>query len=132
MEKHSEKYGFSRFFHKLKSCFCKSVSNTVVTLQNCIEKALKKCLPGNAVVNILHWRDIIEWFQEWMNETENVNKDAIGFTISESAEAGNYILVQGVFNKESNCVEDARRITAEEVDDEIKHNCFRKKVTLFT
>ena len=132
MEDNSKKHGLFRFIYKLKRFFGKSASNTVVTLQDCIEKALKKCLPDNAVVNILHWRDIIEWFQEWMNETENVNKDAIGFTISESAEAGNYILVQGVFNKESNCVEDARRITAEEVDDEIKHNCFRKKVTLFT
>ena len=132
MEQHSEKHGFFYFFRKLKSCFCKSVSNTAVTLQDCIGKALKKCLPGNTVVSFLHWRDIIEWFQKWLNLHENVDKDAIGFTISESAEAGNYILVQGIFNKESNSVEEARRITAEDVEEEVKHNCFREKLTLFT
>ena len=81
---------------------------------------------------ILHWRVIVGWFQKWLNRHENVDKDAIGFTISESAEAGNYILVQGIFNKESNSVEEARRITAEDVEEEVKHNCFREKLTLFT
>lgn len=81
---------------------------------------------------ILHWREIVGWFQKWLNRHENVDKDAIGFTIREAMQNGNYRTVQGIFNKSTNEVEDARRINAEQVDSETAEQCFREKVTLFT
>ena len=81
---------------------------------------------------ILHWREIVGWFQKWLNRHENVDKDAIGFTIREAMADGNFRTVQGIFNKSTNEVEDARRIKAEQVDAETGEQCFREKVTLFT
>ena len=81
---------------------------------------------------ILHWREIVGWFQKWLNRHENVDKDAIGFTIREAMANGNYRTVQGIFNKQTNDVEDARRINAEQLDAETREQCFREKVTLFT
>ena len=132
MVQDSNKNRLLRFLYKIKRCFVKSVSNTADTLQMCVEAALKKISLDGISVKVLHWRDIIEWFQQWMNKTENTYKDVIGFTIRESAETGNYIMIQGVFNKTDSRVEDARRITAEDADEEVKYNCFREKVTLFT
>ena len=82
--------------------------------------------------SMLYWRDIIAWFADWI-EKHGTEKDVVGFTIHEDFEAGMYILVQGVFDKSRNAVEDARRIKAREVDPEVKANCFGKeKVTIFT
>lgn len=80
----------------------------------------------------LHWREIVGWFQKWLNKSENVDKDAIGFTIKEAMENGNYRTVQGIFNKKTNEVEDARRVQAEQLDEETRKQCFQEKVTLFT
>ena len=83
----------------------------------------------------LHWRDIVEWFSNWLEAPQNksIRENTIGFTIQETAKDGNYALVQGIFNKSTNKVEEVRRIQADEVDDEVKEQCFGKeKVTLFT
>ena len=82
---------------------------------------------------LLHWQDIINWFQKWINGHQNVDKDAIGFTIQEAIKDGKYNQVQGIFNKSTNTVEDARRITADNIDQQTRAQCFGKeKVTLFT
>lgn len=82
---------------------------------------------------LLHWKEIVGWFNKWMSKHENVDKDAVGFTLREAMKNGEYNVVQGVFNKSSNSVEDARRITAEDLDEQTKEQCFGKeKVTLFT
>lgn len=132
MTKYSIQNILSNLLNKLKNFFCKSTFNATKTIQDCVKKALSNLSPENVSVNLLSWRDIIEWFQQWMNKPENVNKNVIGFTINEVFETGNYIIVQGVFNQTCNNVEDVRRITSKDVDEEVKHNCFREKVTLFT
>ena len=82
---------------------------------------------------LLYWREIVGWFSKWINGHQNVDKDAIGFTIKEAMENGEYNMVQGIFNKDTNAVEDVRRIKADKLDQETKQQCFgRKKVTLFT
>ena len=82
---------------------------------------------------ILHWKQVMGWFEKWIAKHENVDKDAIGFTIQEAIENGKYNVVQGVFNKSTNTVEDARRIEAEKLDRQTREKCFSKeKVTLFT
>lgn len=84
--------------------------------------------------HILHWRDIIEWFSNWLEDPQNqsIRENTVGFTIQEAAKDGKYALVQGIFNKSTNKVEEARRIQADEVDAEVKDQCFGKqKVTVF-
>ena len=84
-------------------------------------------------IPVLHWRDLIEWFSNWIECHRNICDLTVGFTINEGVENGAYRLVQGVFNKSSNTVEAVRRIKAADVDDEVKSSCFSKeKVTLFT
>ena len=81
---------------------------------------------------LLHWREIINWFEKWMNRHENVDKDAVGFTIREAIEKGKCKMVQGVFNKRTNKVEDARRIEAENVDAQTRETCLTgERVTIF-
>lgn len=92
---------------------------------------------GNVTVRItfLSWRDIIEWFTNWLENPDhkNMQGEMVGFTINETMKKDKFVLVQGVFNKSTNTVEDTRRIQADEVDAEVKEQCFGKeKITLFT
>ena len=100
------------------------------------EKLLSISFPKLAeppAYDILRWRDIIEWFVNWSKSHPDVTGDIVGFTFYEKAQDGEYVLVQGIFNKTSNNVEEARRIRANKVDDEVKSNCFGKeKVTIFS
>ena len=94
--------------------------------------ALKQAI-NPAHCHLLQWQEIVNWFQNWINDHQNVEKDAVGFTIQETVENVKYALVQGVFNKSTNKIEDARRIHADEVDEQVKKQCFGKeKITLFT
>ena len=80
----------------------------------------------------LHWKQIINWFQHWISGHQEVDKDAIGFTIREAIENGEYNIVQGVFNKATSQVEDARRIKAGQVDRQTREQCLGKeRVTIF-
>ena len=80
---------------------------------------------------MLHWREIVNWFQNWINGHQSVDKDAVGFTLREIYEKGEYKVVQGVFNKSSGKVEDARRIEADDLDSETRKQCFEEKLTIF-
>lgn len=76
---------------------------------------------------MLHWREIVNWFQNWINGHQSVDKDAVGFTVREAIKKGEYKVVQGVFNTSSGKVEDARRIEAEDLDAETRKQCFGKE-----
>lgn len=83
----------------------------------------------------LHWRDIVEWFSNWLEapQNQNIREKTVGFTIQEAAKDGKYALVQGIFNNSTSTVEEARRILADEVDAEVREQCFGKeKVTIFS
>ncbi len=82
---------------------------------------------------LLHWREIVNWFQNWINGHQSVDKDAVGFTLREIVKRGEYKVVQGVFNTSSGKVVDARRIEAEDVDSETRKQCFgEEKLTIFS
>ena len=81
---------------------------------------------------LLHWQEIVNWFQNWLNSHQSVDKDAVGFTMREAIKKGDFKVIQGVFNRSTGEVVDARRIEAENLDSETRQNCFTKKVTLFT
>ncbi|MBQ7695548.1 MAG: hypothetical protein IJT50_10535 [Lentisphaeria bacterium] len=81
---------------------------------------------------MLHWQEIVNWFQNWINGHQSVDKDAVGFTVATAIEKNDFKLVQGVFNKSTGKVEDAREIQAENLDAETRRQCLEKKVTIFS
>ena len=82
---------------------------------------------------LLRWQDLMNWFKNWLSLHPAVGENSVGFTIQEAAKDGKYVLVQGIFNKSTSKVEEARRIQADEVDAKVKDQCFGKeKVIIFT
>ena len=83
-------------------------------------------LAGGAAIVVVtyvvtrYWDHIISWFQD---HAEIVNADAnnIAFTLKEKMASGECAFVQGIFNKKSEKVEDARRIKSEQVDEELRN-----------
>ena len=81
----------------------------------------------------LRWEDLVNWFKNWLSLHPAEDENRVGFTIQETVKDVKYALVQGVFNKSTNQIEDARRIHADEVDAEVKEQCFGKeKITIFS
>ena len=81
---------------------------------------------------LLHWREIVGWFENWIAGHQSVDKDSVGFMIRESMKEGKCKFIQGVFHKSSGTVADARHIEAEDVDEQTRKNCCGKeKVTIF-
>ena len=82
---------------------------------------------------LLRWQDLMNWFKNWLSLHPAEDENSVGFTIQETVKDVKYALVQGVFNKSTNQIEDARRIQADEVDAKVKDQCFGKeKVIIFT
>lgn len=73
---------------------------------------------------------IIDYFENWHTENE-VDYDDVGFAIKESLESGDVRVVQGVFNKNSGTIKDARRIKAEDIDDDTRIRLGEEKLTIF-
>ena len=94
--------------------------------------ALKQAInPGHYL--LLRWEDLGNWFKNWLSLHPAEDENSVGFTIQETVKDVKYALVQGVFNKTTNQIEDARRIHADEVDAEVKEQCFGKeKITIFS
>ncbi|MCF6475385.1 hypothetical protein FAF44_44560 [Nonomuraea sp. MG754425] len=65
----------------------------------------------------LAYSELIRWF---LDHTRVENPDNVAFTLRTALDNNRYTLVQGVFNKRSNEVEQARRISAASVDGRIK------------
>ena len=74
---------------------------------------------------------IVDWFEEWHTENE-VDYDDVGFAIKESLESGDVRVVQGVFNKNSGTIKKARRIKAEDIDDDTRYRLGDEKLTIFS
>ncbi len=73
---------------------------------------------------------IIDYFENWHTENE-VDYDDVGFAIKESLESGDVRVVQGVFNKNSGTIKDARRIKAEDIDEDTRIRLGEEKLTIF-
>jgi hypothetical protein len=86
-------------------------------------------------VNVLRWKEIIEWFAD-KSSLKTRDKDNIAFTLLrrpqvraetgglplmrvEEVSTATVILVQGILNKRSGSIIDARVLEAAEMDDEI-------------
>lgn len=78
---------------------------------------------------ICHWQDIVDWFYNFTDQNY-VDYDNVGVLLKEKISKGKYNLIQGVFNRRTNEYVDARRIEAEQIDDDIKRIMRGKKYEL--
>lgn len=70
-------------------------------------------------LTILNWDNIVSWFRE---HAEVIHDDAnkIAFTLKEKMTTGECAFVQGIFNKTTDKVEEARHIKSEQVDEKVR------------
>ncbi len=74
---------------------------------------------------------LTEWFDNYTANNQ-VDYDDVGFALKESIESGDVRVVQGVFNKNSGTIKDARRIKAEDIDDDTRYRLGDEKLTIFS
>lgn len=73
-----------------------------------------------ATVFILYREQLIQWFQQrFLNRHKT--PDDVTFSIKEKLQNGNYKVVQGVFNQNTEQVQDAQVWNAESLDTELQH-----------
>lgn len=82
------------------------------------------------VISVLTIGYLTEWFDNYLSEN-TVDFDDVGFAIKESLEQGDVKVIQGVFNKNSGIVKDARRIEAKDIDKDTKIRLGKEKLTIF-
>jgi len=86
---------------------------------------LASALTGAAAVAVVtylvtrYWDHIISWFQD-RSEVINADENKIAFTLREKMTSGECAFVQGIFDKQTDKIEDVRRIKSERVDDELR------------
>jgi hypothetical protein len=86
-----------------------------------------------AVISVLVIRyrsEIISWFQQHTALLAN-NANNVAFTLAESMKSGDYKVVQGIFNKSTNQLHEARRVTSTQVDEEFEHIHANDKLAVY-
>ncbi len=68
-----------------------------------------------AVVAIVYWDDIVNWFQS-RNNLKVADRDTIAFTIKEKLASGEFTVVQGIFNQRTEKILDGRKMRTKALD----------------
>ena len=63
----------------------------------------------------------IEWLTEKFAVMRTGDKDEIGFTVKQALESGNFEIVQGVFNTNTETIVDVQRIKAKRLDTRLEN-----------
>lgn len=72
------------------------------------------------VVALLGWDNIVEWFTSFFSNRKRIkNKDDVAFTIKQKIANGNVKVVQGIFNKQTETIEDGVEYEAEKLDEQL-------------
>jgi hypothetical protein len=86
--------------------------------------ALKALLAAGAVVavvSILTWERIKRSFDTW-NERHKSTEDLAGFSFLEALRGGKFRSVYGVFNRSTEQIVEAETVTAESIDETLRHH----------
>ncbi len=85
-------------------------------------------LIGGAIIAILNWDKIEEWFDSHKSEIDN--KDKVARTILDCYSDGNYGVRYGVFNKRTDSFISSESVKCKSVDSvlERKHNYGRTRI----
>ncbi|HYO71811.1 MAG TPA: hypothetical protein VEU33_37615 [Archangium sp.] len=70
------------------------------------------------ILAIVYFDDIVKWFRS-RNDIKTADKDNIAFTIKQKMSSGNYRVVQGIFNKETDQLVDGQVMQTNKVDDKL-------------
>jgi hypothetical protein len=81
-------------------------------------------------VALLNWEKVIDWFKG-RTQLKVSDKDNIAFTIQEKLKDGKYETVQGIFNKSTNELLDAKKYKSEEIDDQLAKVHRREKLVFY-
>jgi len=70
------------------------------------------------VVVILKWDYIINWLRsrQQLKESDKAN---VAFTLKERIETGDYVVIEGIFNKRTNEILDAEKVQAKNLDEKL-------------
>ncbi len=79
------------------------------------------------LVILLTIEEIINWFNR---VTHKVPAD-VGFSVAEALSSGNYKVVQGVFNRDTNKITEGRRMDVKELDSTLKNYHASHKVVIY-
>lgn len=66
---------------------------------------------------VLHYDEIVDWFRPRLED--EIDEAHVGITILKHLDSGNYQLVQGIFDTQSEEVVEHRTLEAEEVDQQL-------------
>ncbi|SRR5258708_3146043 len=97
-----------------------------------ILKAIAVITGGVAIASIviLTIDEILKWFKSYRNlALTDIN--IVGTTIKEAMHNGNYIIVQGVFNKRSQKMVASRKIEAKQLDSELMRRHSSERVVIY-
>ncbi len=83
-----------------------------------------------SVLIIRYWNEIISWFQQYTTLLAG-NANNVAFTLAESMKVGNYKVVQGIFDKSTNRLHEARRVTSTRVDEEVERIHANDKLAVY-
>lgn len=79
--------------------------------------AILSILAVTAVIVIVELAILtVEWLMESFNSMKTGDKDEIGFTVKKALESGNYEVVQGVFNTNTDTIIDIKKIKTGQLD----------------
>ena len=82
------------------------------------------------VIAILKWDVIVNWFQHRAH-LKQVDLNNVGFTLMTHQLAGNFRTIQGVFNKRTYRVAEARQIDSQQIDPDLTNVHAGKEVVLY-
>lgn len=80
-----------------------------------------------ASIVILTIDEIMNWFRNHRNLALS-DANNVGVTIKEAMSSGNFVIVQGVFNKRTHKMVDSRKIKAKQLDAELMRRHSRERV----
>ncbi|GIM91711.1 hypothetical protein [Paractinoplanes toevensis] len=72
------------------------------------------------IVAIIYYDEVIDWFRN-RNSLKESDRDAVGITVKQRLEDGNYNLVQGIFNKREDRLMDARVVKTKAFDEKLEN-----------
>jgi hypothetical protein len=82
------------------------------------------------VVAIIKFKAIVEWFRKRQNLKQE-DKDNIVFTIKKALESGEYEVVKGIFNTQTNELLDGEKERSKEIDEELENVHKGKELVLY-
>ena len=77
-----------------------------------------------------YWEHIVQWFRDRSHLIAE-DETKVAFTLKEKMASGDCAFVQGIFNTQSETVEDIRRVKSKDADEELRAVHAEKKLAIY-